>query len=183
MDDHGPSCKSDTDSDFWFACDLLLFGLSNLLKNRINWLLTMLQWFQWFSHLTFSHSSDRPRKQVKTAFWQHLPWRLFGMAVDDEEVARGVARSCIAAFEIDSTEPISSSLAKFNRDWGGDFEEHQTAITTYGKTHYLESWVLRESLRKSWSLEYLVSRNLWCVICGSFSFLSFRLGLAPARLG
>ena len=37
--------------------------------------------------------------QTKTTFWGSLPWALFGLAAQDEEIARGVARNCVAMFD------------------------------------------------------------------------------------
>lgn len=58
-----------------------------------------------------THGHVHSNFKAKTSFWGHLPWLLFGMAADDEETARGVARRCIAAFEDDAMSPESFPAA------------------------------------------------------------------------
>lgn len=52
--------------------------------------------------------------QTKTTFWGSLPWALFGLAAEDEEIARGVARNCVAMFDAqDCTAMSYTSTASF----------------------------------------------------------------------
>jgi len=66
--------------------------------------------------------------QVKTSNWQCLPWLLAGLALPDEEAARGIARKCIALFEnpndlspaaiFGRKHPLSKRFLDYN--FGGD---------------------------------------------------------------